>query len=297
MTLVEMEDGKNPFYAVRKGRVTGVYTSWSESERQVKGFKRCSYRGFFNLEETRAYVATDSREEAESTQCSEQGVHFGQHNLHQGEMRYCGFTFQSVQPVVVNADTSIKVSLTAIAATAEGTMGMARLNDFPNFYVDEMEMMLFSACNFFGIGSPIFLSQQCGTNLERIRFMYSFVLPPNDQGLELIAYGPPTTDERIARQEASFLLLEKLLKSKKYTIYMDSATQLDAATTDQVDDIAATVEVAVGAAAQVNAANDPIAETPKDDSQPTTKRTRCLSSDVWHYFDKIGVGNDGKERV
>ncbi|MED6146833.1 hypothetical protein PIB30_038309 [Stylosanthes scabra] len=77
---------------------------------------------------------------------------------------------------------------------------------------------------------------------------------------------------------------------------IDSATQLDAATADQVHDIAATVEVAVGATAQVNAAtNDPIAETPKDDSQPTTKKTRCLSSDVWHYFDKIGVGNDGKE--
>ncbi|MED6179728.1 hypothetical protein PIB30_003527 [Stylosanthes scabra] len=66
----------------------------------------------------------------------------------------------------------------------------------------------------------------------------------------------------------------------------------DAASADQVSHIAATVEVAI-----IAAANDPIAEIPKDDSQPTTKIIRSLSYDAWHYFDKIGVGNDGKERA
>ena len=35
------------FYAVHKGRVPGVYTSWSDCEKNVKGFPNANFKKFF----------------------------------------------------------------------------------------------------------------------------------------------------------------------------------------------------------------------------------------------------------
>ena len=34
------------FYAVRQGRVPGVYTTWSDCEKQVKGYGGAIYKSF-----------------------------------------------------------------------------------------------------------------------------------------------------------------------------------------------------------------------------------------------------------
>ena len=34
------------FYAVRKGRKPGIYSTWSECEAQVKGFPKAEYKSF-----------------------------------------------------------------------------------------------------------------------------------------------------------------------------------------------------------------------------------------------------------
>lgn len=39
------------FYAVRRGNAPGVYTSWSECEREVKGFKGAEYKKFKSYDE------------------------------------------------------------------------------------------------------------------------------------------------------------------------------------------------------------------------------------------------------
>ena len=38
------------YYAVAKGRSTGIFNSWSECQRQVDGFKHNSFKGFATLE-------------------------------------------------------------------------------------------------------------------------------------------------------------------------------------------------------------------------------------------------------
>ena len=53
---------KKKYYVVWKGRKTGIFTSWAECEKQVKGFVAAEYKSFGSLEE--AEVAFQSKYEA-----------------------------------------------------------------------------------------------------------------------------------------------------------------------------------------------------------------------------------------
>lgn len=44
------------FYAVAKGRTTGIFTSWPEAERQVKGFAGARYKSFKTRQEAIAFL-------------------------------------------------------------------------------------------------------------------------------------------------------------------------------------------------------------------------------------------------
>ena len=44
------------FYAVRQGRVPGIYTTWADCEKQVKGFGGAIYKSFPTEAEARAFV-------------------------------------------------------------------------------------------------------------------------------------------------------------------------------------------------------------------------------------------------
>ena len=47
---------KKKYYAVRKGRVTGILNSWDECKRSVIGFTGAEYKGFTDYEEARIYL-------------------------------------------------------------------------------------------------------------------------------------------------------------------------------------------------------------------------------------------------
>ena len=47
--------GKN-FYAVRKGRVTGIFATWRECERHVKGYSGAQFKGFKTEAEAEEYL-------------------------------------------------------------------------------------------------------------------------------------------------------------------------------------------------------------------------------------------------
>lgn len=52
------------FYAVKRGRKTGLYTVWAECAAQVKGFQGAVYKGFMTEEEARAWLGgADARAE------------------------------------------------------------------------------------------------------------------------------------------------------------------------------------------------------------------------------------------
>lgn len=50
---------KNKFYAVKKGKIPGIYESWEECEKNVKGFHDAQYKGFKSKEEAEEYMQCD----------------------------------------------------------------------------------------------------------------------------------------------------------------------------------------------------------------------------------------------
>ncbi|MDO5026827.1 MAG: ribonuclease H family protein [Tissierellia bacterium] len=50
------------YYAVRKGRKTGIYATWDECKAQVMGFSGAEYKKFENLYEAKSYMGLNSSE-------------------------------------------------------------------------------------------------------------------------------------------------------------------------------------------------------------------------------------------
>jgi len=48
--------GKKNVYAVRKGFKTGIFQTWEECEKQVKGFKGAEFKGFPSMQEAHQYL-------------------------------------------------------------------------------------------------------------------------------------------------------------------------------------------------------------------------------------------------
>ena len=44
------------YYAVRKGLVPGIYTSWGECQQNINGFSGAEYKGFSTKEEAEAFL-------------------------------------------------------------------------------------------------------------------------------------------------------------------------------------------------------------------------------------------------
>ena len=60
------------FYAVKRGRKTGLFTVWAECAAQVKGFQGAVYKGFMTEEEARAWLGgTDARTEEQPRAAAE----------------------------------------------------------------------------------------------------------------------------------------------------------------------------------------------------------------------------------
>ena len=44
------------FYAVRKGRKTGIFTTWDECRAQVHGFPCAEYKSFLTMEDAKGFM-------------------------------------------------------------------------------------------------------------------------------------------------------------------------------------------------------------------------------------------------
>lgn len=49
-----------PFYAVRTGKIPGIYNTWADCERQVKGHPKARYKKFGNVEEAQEFINEES---------------------------------------------------------------------------------------------------------------------------------------------------------------------------------------------------------------------------------------------
>ncbi len=54
---------KKNFYAVRQGKVPGIYTSWEECEAQTKGYGGAEFKGFATKEQALEYMGVQQSED------------------------------------------------------------------------------------------------------------------------------------------------------------------------------------------------------------------------------------------
>lgn len=48
------------YYAVRVGKVPGIYQTWDECKKNVHGFPAAEYKSFMSMEEAKAYMGSGS---------------------------------------------------------------------------------------------------------------------------------------------------------------------------------------------------------------------------------------------
>lgn len=53
------------YYAVAKGRTTGIFTTWDEAKREVTGYKGAVFKKFKTLEEAEAFLSSNGEETTE----------------------------------------------------------------------------------------------------------------------------------------------------------------------------------------------------------------------------------------
>jgi ribonuclease HI len=73
-TMGKSGGGKRQYYAVVRGRTPGVYRSWEECEREVRGFKGNLYKGFSEEGEAKAFMQQNLMGETGKAMESNPGV-------------------------------------------------------------------------------------------------------------------------------------------------------------------------------------------------------------------------------
>ncbi|KAL4321372.1 hypothetical protein HN51_065863 [Arachis hypogaea] len=190
-----MEGGRYQYYAVRRGRVLGIYGTWLECKRQVTRFKNNDYKGFKDLDEAKAWLG---------------GIL---------EPPYFGGSLSSLlsrRGSNINRETSGKTFHIRFNFRC-GVVGRL-MNEGPFLHVEDMELLLMRACSSLHIGAPIFVFQENWSSEEVVHFAFTMVLPYNSRGLELVAHEPTLVDVQVARQEVSFAMLEKTVAAIGYSI-------------------------------------------------------------------------------
>ena len=80
---------KKKFYAVKVGKVPGIYSTWSECEEQVKGFPSASYKSFATLSEAENFMLDKGMEKLDSDKArKEKAYHLTGSVREQGERPY-----------------------------------------------------------------------------------------------------------------------------------------------------------------------------------------------------------------
>ena len=61
---------KKKFYAVKIGRIPGIYQTWDETEKQVKGFPSAEFKSFQTEEEAFNYISNADSSECKKRVCA-----------------------------------------------------------------------------------------------------------------------------------------------------------------------------------------------------------------------------------
>lgn len=181
---------KKKFYAVRVGRVPGIYSTWKQTEEQVKGSSGADYKAFSTNEEAVRYISCEEIKENENGSGGiavinnkiEQEIN----NLHDGEV--IAFVDGSYSP---DADGKEKYSFGVILITKESEYSLYRA------FVDKTYM---KARNVAGEIEGVMqaVSWAINNNKHRIKIFYDY------EGIEKWAKKEWNADAKVSQEYSRF---------------------------------------------------------------------------------------------
>lgn len=123
------------YYAVRVGRETGIYTSWDEAEKLVKGYPDAKYKGFRTREDAEHYMNGGSGEllvrSAEQINEPEGGYAFvdGSFNIDTNTYGYSGFLSANgiKYPISGSGNKPDLARMRNVAGEIEGALAAAHM--------------------------------------------------------------------------------------------------------------------------------------------------------------------------
>lgn len=136
------------FYAVKIGHVPGIYKTWNECERMVKGYKGAVYKSFLTLDEAERYISDGADEPNEEKDIPYAFVD-GSYNVATKVYGYGGFLIHNGKKHIVqgNGNDSEMAAMRNVAGEVLGSMvavelavelGITRLNIYYDYMGIEM---------------------------------------------------------------------------------------------------------------------------------------------------------------
>ncbi|QHO21254.1 uncharacterized protein LOC107613727 [Arachis ipaensis] len=188
-----MDTGRFRYYVVRRGRKPGIYTSWEECNQQVYGFKGSQYKGFM------------VRREAESWWSLPRQDPNGDNTVHEAQELAVSFGDLKVGECV---------NVTGDGSSGSGTAATELLLHEP-----DMEKLLLRVCVQLQVGPPVFFLRDSFRSEGKKYHGFGVSLQSTAKGINFFESGRLSTDERLARQDAAFITLERLLEEAEVKIF------------------------------------------------------------------------------
>lgn len=113
-------------YAVKKGKVTGIFNTWDECKKNVHGFPGAQYKSFPTLKEAEEYLGGGSRDETDDIDSPESCIAYvdGSFDVTQSAYSYgCILLYQGERKEMSKAFFNTEdVSMRNVAGEIEGAM-------------------------------------------------------------------------------------------------------------------------------------------------------------------------------
>ncbi|QHO53973.1 Ribonuclease H [Arachis hypogaea] len=174
-----MDTGRYRYYVVKRGRKPGIYTSWEECNEQVYGFKDSHHKGFMVRREAEEWGSLPRQDPVGNNTVPE-----------------------SQELVVSFGDLTVGESdnVTGDGSSGSGTAA--------------------TSCCFMSQVGPLVFFQRDGFRSEGKKYHgFGISLQSTAKDINFFVSERFSTDERLARQDAAFITLERFLEEAEVKIF------------------------------------------------------------------------------
>ncbi|MED6204353.1 hypothetical protein PIB30_008481 [Stylosanthes scabra] len=197
-----MSRARYSHYAVRIGRVPGIYRTWDECNEQVHGYPFASYKGFKSLEEATEYL---NKEPSRSRLRNEtESVETLSPELNKLGVGSSGGHAHAIPATSTQSTSSSSVGASGLCTVPETQRGGLVIEE-------DMELYLLRVCAKLHLGSPHFEKHVYHSQEGEKHYRFEVTLVCEEEEINLKANGCFSFDEACARDDAAYTLLDLLL--------------------------------------------------------------------------------------